>query len=134
MRVRALAALGVLVVLAISGSQAEAAVAPSRGRAQARSVRGRSLNKLTRFLRRRQVRKHLEERGMSRAEIEQRLDSLGDDELYDLSEKIDEAQAGRGDCEDLIIAALVARVLLIIIFLPFYIMWLMVCEAPCCGC
>jgi hypothetical protein len=115
-------------------SPAEAAVAPSRGRKQARSVRKRSFSRVRGYLHRKKVERRLEDMGMDPHEVSRKLDKMNDDEIFDLSRKVDELDSGRGDCEDLLIAVLVARVLLIIIFLPFYLMWLMMCESPCCGC
>jgi hypothetical protein len=134
MSIRLMASLAVLLILAVVASPAEAAVAPSRGRSSARTVRGRVMNRVNRYLRRRAVARHLREKGMSAREVEDRLNLLNDDQLFEMAEQLDQIDSAKGHCEDVIVAVLVARILLIVIFLPFYLMWLMMCEAPCCGC
>jgi hypothetical protein len=127
MSIRLIVSLALLLILAVVTSSAEAAVAPSRGRTQLKSVRGRSLNKVSRYLRRRQVARHLREKGMNAAEITNKLDRLGDDELFDFSEKLDEIDSGQGDCEEAI-AQVLLTYFLIMIFFPFYLLFLMFCE------
>jgi hypothetical protein len=127
MKTRSLVPLATIAFM-FCAAPAYSAVAPSRGRAQAGGVRTRCFNRVRSHLHRRKVARHLEEMGMDPAEVAERLERLGDDELFELSRKLDETGYGAGACEDevaMAVAEVICTILLIMIFFPFYLLFLL---------
>jgi len=102
------------LALAAFSAGAQAAVAPSRARAE--SARDRDVEHVRRLLREEQVARRLAAMGMGREEIEKRLERLDDAEVQRLAERLEDLAIGRSDAGIVIgLLIIVALVLLIIL-------------------
>jgi len=86
--------------------------APSRERAE--SAREQSLRRIHSLLDSQAARERLEKMGLDRQELESKLDRLDDQQLQELSEKLDALGVG-GDGLGLVIALLTIAVLVLLI-------------------
>jgi len=109
--VLACAALG----LAALSAPARAVVAPSRERVETRREKG--LRRVKRMLDQKAVRGRLARMGMSREEIERRLEKLDDAEVERLAERLEDLGAGRGSLGVVVGVLVVATLILLIIYL-----------------
>jgi hypothetical protein len=103
-----------LVLAAFSGG-AEAAVAPSRSRAE--SPRERSIERVRRLLQEKQVAARLAALGMDRAEIEGRLERMDDLELQRMADRLEDLAVGRSALGVVIALLVIAALVLLIIYL-----------------
>ena len=94
------------------GSCALANPAPSRERAE--SAREQSLRRIHSLLDSQAARERLEKMGLDRQDLERRLDRLDDEQLRQLSERLDGLAVG-GDGLGLVIALLTIAVLVLLI-------------------
>jgi hypothetical protein len=133
---RSLLPLSLLCIVLFSAGPAQAAVAPSRTRRRAGGVRERSLDRVHRVLRERAVAERLGELGMAPAEVERRLERLSDDDLFELSRKLDQLDSAAGHCEEAVaraFAEVLFECLLIALLWPFYLLYWLCCIHCCCS-
>lgn len=103
------------LVLAAFSAGAQAAVAPSRARAE--SPRDRDVERVHRLLREEQVARRLAAMGMGREEIEKRLERMNDAEVRQLAERLEDLAIGRDGAGIVIGLLLLVALVLLIIFL-----------------
>jgi tetrahydromethanopterin S-methyltransferase subunit G len=106
--------LGVLI-LAAGSTGAQAAVAPSRSRAE--SQRERSVERVRRLLREERVAKRLAAMGMKRGEIEKRLERMNDAQIQRLADRLEDLAVGRSAAGIVVGLLIIAALVLLIIFL-----------------